>query len=120
MGSPIDPTPEDRIAAARTRLAELADKFVERTRGEIEVMRRSLDVLDSTESAALGDILQLAHRISGTGATLGFDGVSEHARRIEQLTAAHAPGSACDAALIGKLRTAIDALAAELAASSRR
>ncbi len=117
MGSTLNPTPEEKIAAARTRLAELAEKFIERTRGEIEVMRSALGKLDAPDGAALGEILHLAHRISGTGATLGFDHISEQARRTEQLAAAQPPGVACEAGEIEKLRVSINALAAELAAA---
>jgi HPt (histidine-containing phosphotransfer) domain-containing protein len=117
VGSPLNPSPEERIAAARTRLAELAEKFIQRTRGELEVMRRSLEGVGSGDAAPLGEILHLAHRISGTGATLGFDGVSERAHQVEKIAAAQTPGAACDAATIERLRQGIDALAAELAAA---
>jgi HPt (histidine-containing phosphotransfer) domain-containing protein len=120
MGSPLKPSPEEKLAAARTRLGELAEKFIQRTRGELEVMRRSLDHLGSADGMALAEILNLAHRINGTGATLGFDGVSERAQRIEQLAAAQVPGSICDAATIETLRTGIEALASELASASAR
>jgi HPt (histidine-containing phosphotransfer) domain-containing protein len=120
VGSPVNPTPEEKIAAARTRLAELAEKFVERTRGELDVMRRSLDELASTDGAALGEILHLAHRISGTGATLGFEAVSERARILEQLLAQQPAGAPCGATVVEQVRRAIESLAAELAAAAPR
>jgi HPt (histidine-containing phosphotransfer) domain-containing protein len=117
MGSSLNPTPEEKIAAARSRLAELAEKFIERTRGEVDVMRSALEKLDAPDGVALAEILHLAHRISGTGATLGFDAVSEQARRVEQVATAQTPGTACDAATIETLRGGIEALATELAAA---
>ncbi len=119
MGSTLNPTPEEKIAAARTRLAELAEKFIDRTRGEIEVMHGLLGKLNAPDGAALAEILHLAHRISGTGATLGFDGISEQARRLEQLATAQAPGTPCDATTIDNFRTGIEALAAELSRAKR-
>jgi len=115
VGSPLSPSPEEKIAAARTRLAELAEKFIERTRGEIETMRQAVGALASPGSPALGEILHLAHRITGTGATLGFDAVSERARHLELLVAAQPPGVACESALAEQIRSAIEDLAAALA-----
>ena len=114
MGSPLKPSPEEKIAAARARLAELAEKFYERTRGEIETMRQAVGALASPGSTALGEILHLAHRITGTGATLGFDAVSERARRLELLLAAQSPGVPCDGTQIEQVRRAIEDLAAAL------
>jgi len=120
MGSTLNPTPEEKIAAARMRLGELAEKFIERTRGELEAMRGSLGRLGAPDGVALGEILHLAHRISGTGATLGFESVSERARRVEQLATAQTPGSSCDTATIEMLRTGIEALAAEVATAATK
>ena len=110
----MNQTTEERVAAARARLAELREKFIERTRGELAAMRQALAQAESGEAAAIGEIARLAHRMSGTGATLGLEALGEQARRIEKL--AETPAGAGDEA--GALRTlaaAIDSLAAELA-----
>ena len=119
MGSPLNPTPEEKIAAARTRLAELAEKFIQRTRGELEAMRRLADDLESTDGVALGEMLHLAHRITGTGATLGFDGISERARTLEVLLEQHPAGTPCGAPVVEQVRRAIEGLATELASTVR-
>jgi HPt (histidine-containing phosphotransfer) domain-containing protein len=111
----MNQTQEERVAAARARMAELKEKFVERSHGDVSTLRRSLAALEAGDCAALGTIEQLAHRMSGTGATLGFESLGERAQRLEQLAGAHARGSPPDAAALSGLAAAIEALAAELA-----
>jgi HPt (histidine-containing phosphotransfer) domain-containing protein len=79
----------ERMAAARARMAELALKFIERTKAELTTIRAASKA-GGPESIA--EIRHLAHRMAGTGATLGFDALSDHAARIEVLCDAHAPG----------------------------
>jgi HPt (histidine-containing phosphotransfer) domain-containing protein len=105
-------TREERVAAAKARMAELAGKFLERTAGEIETMRTRAARMEH-DPEALAEIRNLAHRACGTGATLGFESLSECAYQIEKLAAAQPPGSQAD--VIG----AIEALAQELARQSR-
>lgn len=105
-------TREERVAAAKARMAELAGKFLERTAGEIATMRARLAQVNDDE-AALAEIRNLAHRACGTGATLGFESLSEYAYRIEALAAAQPPGSPADIA------SAIDELERELARQPR-
>ena len=108
----MNETREERIAAAKARMAELATKFLERTAGEIETMRTRL-AQASEDSAALAEIRNLAHRACGTGATLGFESISEYAHRIEALAAAQPPGTPAEIA------SAIDEMARELARQPR-
>ena len=107
-------TPENRSAAARARMAELALRFIERTRGEIETLRVRLTALGAGDRAAAADIHNLAHRICGTGATLGFEALAERARRLEKIAAEHEGGAALDPDALSVLAAAIDSLAAEL------
>jgi HPt (histidine-containing phosphotransfer) domain-containing protein len=115
----VNPTPEERVAAARARMAELKEKFIERTQGELPTLRSSLASLEAGDPAALGTIVQLAHRITGTGATLGLDALSDRAQEIEKLGEALAPGSPPDRATLSRLGAAIGALAAELERTPR-
>jgi chemotaxis protein histidine kinase CheA len=110
----MTPTPEERVAAARARMGELAEKFTERTRGEVDVMRARLAAIDAGDSTALGDIRNLSHRICGTGATLGFETLAERAHEIEKLAAAHEPGIRLDARVMHELAGAIERLAREI------
>jgi len=105
---------EERVAAARARLAELREKFIDRTQGELAAMRESLAQLQAGQAAGLGEIVRLAHRMAGTGATLGLDALSDQARCIEKL-AESSPSAATDAGALRTLTAAVEQLAAELA-----
>ena len=105
-------TREERVAAAKARMAELAEKFLDRTAVDIDTMRARLARVGD-DAAALAEIRNLAHRACGTGATLGFESLSDCAHRIEVLTAAQPPVSRAE--ILG----AIDALAQELARQPR-
>ena len=110
----MNQTTEERVAAARARLVELRVKLIERTHGELATMRQSLAQLQGGESAELGEIVRLAHRMSGTGATLGLDALGEQAQRVEKL-AESLSSAAIDAGARRTLTAAIESLAAELA-----
>jgi HPt (histidine-containing phosphotransfer) domain-containing protein len=106
---------EEKAAAAKVRLAELAAKFVNRTRADIESMRGGLTRLAAGDAGAVGDIRHLAHRMVGTGATLGFESISERAYTIEQLTEACSPGIVPDEACQTGLAEALNALESVIA-----
>ena len=111
----MNPTPEENAAAMRSRVAELAMKFIDRSRAELASMRGALDRVRSGDAQALAEIRNLAHRAAGTGATLGFGTLSDKARDIEKIAEAQAPGAVPDAATLEQLSSAVDALDAELA-----
>jgi HPt (histidine-containing phosphotransfer) domain-containing protein len=101
---------EDKAAAAKARMAELAAKFLERSRGDLAAMRAALASFGAGQAEALGDIRHLAHRMVGTGATLGFDALADLAARIEELTDAQPPGQPPDAGVLSQIGAALDAL----------
>lgn len=105
---------DEKAAATRTRMAELAAKFIDRTRGDVATMREGLARLAAGDAQSLGDIRHLAHRMVGTGATLGFEAISERAQVIEQLTETCAPGAIPEAGLREKMAAALDELEAVL------
>lgn len=109
----MNQTTEQRVAAARARLAELREKFIERTRAEIMAMRQALARAQAGDAVALGDIAQLAHRMSGTGATLGLDALGEQARLVEKLAESSSVAQG-DPAAQRTLAGAIESLAAAL------
>jgi HPt (histidine-containing phosphotransfer) domain-containing protein len=110
----MNPAAEERIAAARARMSELKGIFIERTRAELPTLHAGLASLEGGDPGALATIVQLAHRITGTGATLGLGALSDRAREIEKLGEALTPGSQPDSVTLSRLRAAIGALAAEL------
>ncbi len=98
----------------KTRLAELAAKFVDRSRGDIKTMREALAKFEAGQGDALDELQHLAHRMVGTGATLGFNELADRAQTIEQLAEAQAPGAPSAPGLCRGFREAIDDLEAEL------
>jgi chemotaxis protein histidine kinase CheA len=107
-------TRDQKMDAARARMAELGAKFLERTDVDIITMRGALARLARGDAAAMSDLRHLSHRMVGTGATLGFEALSECAHRIERLTDGCAPGVLPDDSLRVTLAAALDSLAAEL------
>jgi HPt (histidine-containing phosphotransfer) domain-containing protein len=108
-------TREDKMAAARVRMSELATKFIERSAGELDVLRARLASLSGGDVDALGDILHLAHRMTGTGATLGFEALSDCAMRLERNAGKLTSGVVPDESALTQLGVGIEAIGAELA-----
>ena len=116
MNEKADKARSDRVAATRTRMAELAEKFRDRSAAELETMRAAMAALEAGDTRALGEILHLAHRMAGTGATLGFETFSDRALDLEHLAEQQTPGTAPDAGALGRFDAAIQALEKELRA----
>lgn len=110
---PEEQSREDRAAAARERMAELSTKFVERTKTELLTLRKALD---AGSAAAIGEIHYLAHRMAGTGATLGFEALADHAARIEEVCERQVKGAALDAQGRAEIAAAVESIDAELRA----
>jgi len=91
-------------------MAELATKFIERSTGEMDTLRAALAQLVAREGAALDSIRHFAHRMAGTGATLGFERFSDLACEVEHLAERQAPGKVPDAATLEKFEAALQAL----------
>lgn len=107
-------TRADRVAAARARMAELAGKFIERTKTELVTLHAALDALAAGRTEALDEIRYLAHRMAGTGATLGFEQLSDHALRVEEICQRQAPGATPSAADRAEVAASVGAIEAEL------
>lgn len=101
---------EEKIAAVNTRLAELSAKFMQRTAGDLKSMRGGFARVAAGDWGALNEIRHLAHRMAGTGATLGFADLSDFARRVETLAEGAAPGTGPDGAALRAIGGAIDEL----------
>jgi chemotaxis protein histidine kinase CheA len=108
-----DSTRDQKLAATRVRMAELASRFLDRTEVDIASMRSGLGRLASGDAGPLNEIRHLAHRMVGTGATLGFESLSERARAIERLTEGCTAGVVPDDATRAQLLDALDALCDE-------
>ncbi len=71
--------------ALAAKLKELGARFTERNVGDLAALDRCLERLREGAREALSEIESIAHRISGTGATLGFPAISTAAETLERL-----------------------------------
>jgi len=69
----------------RAKLQELSERFVVRSVSELDLMQTLLAQAKSGDDAAAQQLLLTVHRLSGSGAMLGFTAVSECARNIERI-----------------------------------
>ena len=115
----MDESREAKVAAAKARMIELAGKFIDRTRGEVSTMRGALEQVKAGDAGALGQIRHFAHKMAGTGATLGFEALSDIATRLERLVESLPEGVPPDAQTQGRLGADIDALDAQLEEDAR-
>ena len=116
----MNETREQKMAAAKARLAELAARFIERTQGDLRTMRSDLVKVGAGDAAALAQIRHLAHRMAGTGATLGFGALGERAAGTEAMIDALPGGALPDAQTIERLAADIGALESQLASDAGR
>jgi HPt (histidine-containing phosphotransfer) domain-containing protein len=116
----MNETREQKLAAARARMAELAAKFIERTQRDLSIMRADLEKAGAGDAGALAEIRNLAHRMAGTGATLGFEALGERAAGTEAKIDALLAGPPPDSRTIERLAADIGALETQLAADARR
>ena len=98
----------------KSRLNELAQKFVTRTTGDVALMREDLARLVAGDCGGLEEIRQLAHRACGTGGTLGLIALSDAAAALEKAVDACPADSLPDDTLRAEIAARIDAMAAEL------
>jgi chemotaxis protein histidine kinase CheA len=101
-------------AAVKSRLGELAQKFVTRTTGDVALMREGLRRLEAGDREGLEQIRHLAHRACGTGGTLGLCALSDAAGALEKVIDACPSGSLPDDVLRAEIAARIEAMAAEL------
>ncbi len=111
---------EQKVATAKTRMAELAARFIERTRHDLRTMRSDLEKVGAGDATALAQIRHLAHRMAGTGATLGFEALGERAAAAEKMIDAWPAGTLPDVRAVERLAAGIGALEAQLAADAGR
>lgn len=116
----MNETRDQKMAAAKARMAELAAKFIQRTRGDLRAMRDGLAKAGAGDASALAEIRHLAHRMAGTGATLGFEALGERAAGTEAIIDALPGGMPPDPQTLERLAADIGALESQLANDARR
>ncbi len=67
------------------RMAELAQRYLVRTAGELEELNGLVERIPGGDEATVKAIEVLSHRIRGSGAMFGFNLVSDVATEIESL-----------------------------------
>lgn len=80
---------DEMTASMQERLKQLGEQFLQRTYRETASMHELLAQVRSGDGAAFDQIRHLAHKIHGTGATLGFNSISDCAGKIELLLDRH-------------------------------
>lgn len=80
---PTDNPTEKRTAIA-TRMEQLCTTFLQRSAAELHTARGFFDRLSTGDAAGATDLRHLAHRIKGTGGSLGLGSVSDHAADLER------------------------------------
>jgi HPt (histidine-containing phosphotransfer) domain-containing protein len=78
----------EKRSAMRKRINQLAGKFLQRCAQEMVTAREAVARLGTGDANALRELQHLAHRICGTGASLGFEPLSACASAIERLAEA--------------------------------
>jgi hypothetical protein len=84
--NPSDPPNNDLGDVAR-RMAELGQRYLERTVGELDQLGALVARVPQGDEAVFKSIEMLSHRIRGSGAMFGFELVSDVAGEIELLAA---------------------------------
>jgi HPt (histidine-containing phosphotransfer) domain-containing protein len=69
----------------QTKLADIAVRYLERTRAEVEQLRALVANVASGDKPVLRDIEVLVHRIRGSGAVFGFTEISSAAEALENI-----------------------------------
>ncbi|MEA3179356.1 MAG: hypothetical protein QOI59_2879 [Gammaproteobacteria bacterium] len=67
----------------RLRLAQLAERFLQRARVEAATLHAMIESAHSSDAVMTGELEQLAHKIHGSGMTFGFSAVGKCAAEIE-------------------------------------
>jgi HPt (histidine-containing phosphotransfer) domain-containing protein len=65
------------------KIADIANRYIQRTLGELTSLRELVEQLRGGNPGAIKDIEHLAHKIYGSGSMFGFEAVSEQARELE-------------------------------------
>ena len=103
----------------RERIKQLAGEFLQRCSRDAESMRALLARLGNGDSnvfdaTVLKELEHLAHRICGTGASLGFESLSTRAAAIERLAEGQTCGVTADQNVVERLVGYITALEIEV------
>ena len=98
----------------RERIKQLAGEFLQRCSRDAMLLRALLTRLGNSDAGVLKELEHLAHRICGTGASLGFESLSTCAAAIERLAEAQAGIATADQKAVERLVEYVAALEIEV------
>jgi HPt (histidine-containing phosphotransfer) domain-containing protein len=102
----------------RERIKQLAGEFLQRCSRDVMSLRALLARFSNGDSKSDATVLEelehLAHRICGTGASLGFESLSTRAAAIERLAEGQARSVTADQHVVERLVEYIAALEIEV------
>jgi HPt (histidine-containing phosphotransfer) domain-containing protein len=101
-------------AAMQERIKQLAGEFLQRCLRDLASSRDLLTRLGNGDAGVYKELEYLAHRICGTGASLGFESLSTCAAAVERLAEAHAGDVTADQNVVGRLVEYVAALGMEV------
>ncbi len=99
----------------REKMQRFAGGFLERCAGDLRAARELLVRLRAGELDAFAQLERLAHRLRGTGASLGFESLDASAGAIERSCALQRGAVSLDHAVIEGLAEHLERLEAEVA-----
>ncbi len=105
---------DDKRAAMLERLNELAGQFLQRCSRDMVSSRDLITRLRGGDAGAFKELEYLAHRIAGTGASLGFASLSTGAGDIERLAQGQSASSTPDPQVTAFLSECIIGLEREI------
>ena len=90
--SPPDDEAQNASRLLQQRIAEIGARFLARTRQDVDEMDQLVLHLRAGAPGAPVALKQLAHRLNGAAAALGFPALSTHAGHVEGFAATAAAG----------------------------
>jgi HPt (histidine-containing phosphotransfer) domain-containing protein len=98
----------------RERIKQLAGEFLQRCSRDVMSLRALLARLGNGDANVFKELEHLAHRICGTGASLGFEFLSMRAAAIERLAEGQAGSVTADQNVVERLVEYVAALEIEV------
>jgi HPt (histidine-containing phosphotransfer) domain-containing protein len=110
--APLEGLPQQQL---RAEVSVLGGKFLQRTRGEVAILRELVEGSSRGDSSALARLQELAHKIHGSGAMFGFEAISKYGEEIEHLgeqiaATGISPAAPADPVVLQQLRRRIEQL----------
>jgi HPt (histidine-containing phosphotransfer) domain-containing protein len=104
----------EKQAAMRDKIAVLAERFLQRCANDVSSGRELLEQLKRGNPGAYKDMEHLAHRIAGTGSSLGFQSLSAQAVTVERFAEAQLSTGTPDPEAIARLDEFLAQLESEI------